>query len=72
MWTSSPARPTPARRRTRTLFRMGVILAQMGKNAEARACFERALAVDPSYIPAQEGLKNVPAPEQPVMGPSNG
>jgi Flp pilus assembly protein TadD len=53
-------------------FRMGVILAQMGKPVDARACFERALSIDPAYAPATEGLKNVPAPQEPAASGSNG
>jgi len=53
-------------------FNRGKLLMARRRPAEALACFERALAVDSSYTPAQEGLKNVPAPEQPVMGKSNG
>jgi tetratricopeptide (TPR) repeat protein len=63
--TLAPLDPTPP-------FRMGIILAQMGKNAEARACFERTLSIDPAYAPAAEGLKNIPAPQQPVSGPTTG
>jgi tetratricopeptide (TPR) repeat protein len=48
----APQSPVP-------LFRMGVILAQMGRTDEARVCLEKALAVDPSYTPAAEGIKSM-------------
>ena len=37
-------------------FRAGMILGQLKRDAEARECFDAALAVDPAFTPAREAL----------------
>jgi Flp pilus assembly protein TadD len=38
---------------------LGRVLASLGKTNDARREFERALALDPSYAPATEGLRRL-------------
>jgi tetratricopeptide (TPR) repeat protein len=35
----------------------GKLLASLDRKAEARACFQKVLAIDPSNVAAREGLK---------------
>ena len=49
-----PSRPEPHNAR-------GLVLLYEGKRSEARAAFQRSLAVDPGYAPAAENLKKANA-----------
>lgn len=49
-----PSRPEPHNAR-------GLVLLYQGNRGAARAAFERALAVDPSYAPASENLRKLGA-----------
>jgi tetratricopeptide (TPR) repeat protein len=40
-------------------FNLGRVLLSMGELEEARKSFERALAIDPDYLPARAGLKYI-------------
>ncbi|MBM3459654.1 MAG: tetratricopeptide repeat protein, partial [Armatimonadetes bacterium] len=40
-------------------FNLGAFLARQGRNGEAAACFEQALALDPNYERARQGLATV-------------
>ena len=49
-----PSRPEPHNAR-------GLVLLYQGQKSEARAAFQRSLAVDPGYAPAAENLKKASA-----------
>ncbi len=53
---SSQGRPAP-----QTHLRMGTLLADHGALADARVCFEAALALDPDFVPAQQALSQLNA-----------
>ena len=42
-------------------YRLGLIFAQQRQHALARASYERALALDPSFGPARQSLQQLPA-----------
>lgn len=50
--TFDPSRPEPHNAR-------GLVLLYQGKKSDARAAFERSLAVDPGYLPAAENLRKL-------------
>jgi tetratricopeptide (TPR) repeat protein len=50
----SPQSPAPH-------FRLGMIHAQMKQYAEARACYEKALTLDPTFGHAADAMKQLPA-----------
>jgi Flp pilus assembly protein TadD len=45
---------------------MGVIFAHLGRHAEARSCFEAALACDANFTAAREALKSLPPAQKPA------
>ena len=42
-------------------FRTGMIHAQQRQYAQARASYEAALKIDPSFDPARQALRELPA-----------
>ena len=44
-----------------THFRMAQILSQEGRIREARVALEKVLALDPKFVPARQGLEQLPA-----------
>ena len=45
-------------------LRVGLALADQGRLNEAESCFRAALAIDPSYAPAQEALARLQSPRR--------
>lgn len=51
-WASSNVRPS----RAAVHYRLGVVLEKSGKKPDARASYERAIALDPQFKPAKDAL----------------
>jgi len=59
LW-SDTVRKSPGK--ARAFNNLGFALQQAGRREEARAAYERALALDPEHVPARINLRMLPAP----------